>query len=346
VSGDGSGHAAPRVLRSRRVTVALTLLGFLLSGLAGAAVYFFPVVTAAMSITGQPIAHAPATPPAAPPAASASAAGTIPPTAVPATGRPFTVLLLGSDDGQRFAGKEVLTQSMILVRVDPATRHVTMLSIPRDLYVPLSRGGTDKIDKAYLNGGAPAAVATVERNFQVHIDHYVWIGLRGLITIIDSVGGVDVATTNPIMDDAYPDDLGSATPYVPKRIALLPGPQHLDGATALEYVRSRHDDLRSDFGRSERQQQVLTALKSKADQFGPADLPRLSSALSGELTTDLSLLDATSLLPLASGLDVPNATRIILLPPATSNGVDGTGQEVVLPHWEYIRGIVSRAFPS
>src|SRR5207244_9531003 len=84
----------------------------------------------------------------------------------------FTVLLLGSDDDSKFASDHVLTQSMILVRVDPQSRHVAMLSIPRDLWLPLSSGGSGKIDWAYSNGGPSAAMATVERNFHVHIDEY------------------------------------------------------------------------------------------------------------------------------------------------------------------------------
>jgi hypothetical protein len=67
---------------------------------------------------------------------------------------------------------------MILTRINPITKQVTMLSIPRDLYVPLSSGGTDKIDKAYLYGQANAAVTTVENDFGVHIDHYTSICRR------------------------------------------------------------------------------------------------------------------------------------------------------------------------
>jgi len=320
--------------------MALIALGFLLSGLGGAGAYFLPVITAAASITGQAIKRAPA--PSAAPGVPATASAAV----TSGSDSPFTVLLLGSDDGERFSAAHVLTQSMILVRVDPATKHVVMLSIPRDLAVPLSTGGTDKIDKAYLYGGASAAVATVENDFDVHIDHYVWIGLTGLITIIDSVGGIDVDTTNPIVDDAYPDDLDSTDPYAPKRIALLPGPQHLDGADALEYVRSRHDDLNGDFGRSERQQQVLLALKAKATLFGPADLPTVASALGDELKTDLTITQAIGLLPLASSLDVQNADRIILLPPATSDAVDSTGQDILVPNWGVIRAIVAKNFPG
>jgi anionic cell wall polymer biosynthesis LytR-Cps2A-Psr (LCP) family protein len=94
------------------------------------------------------------------------------------------VLLLGSDNDTKFTGG-VLTQSMIIVRFNPGSKKVVMLSIPRDLYVPLSTGGTAKIDGAYSYGGAGAAIATVENNFGIHIDAYIWIGLAGLINVND-----------------------------------------------------------------------------------------------------------------------------------------------------------------
>src|SRR5258708_2346236 len=132
-----------------------------------------------------------------------------------------------------------------------------VLSIPRDLYVHLSTGGSGKIDGAYSYGSAGAAIATVEQDFGVRVDDYIWVGLLGLIKVIDAIGGIDVVTSNPVMDDYYPSDIYGNSPYDYQRVAVLAGPQHLDGIHAMEYVRSRHSDLQSDYGRSKRQQQVL-----------------------------------------------------------------------------------------
>ncbi|MBJ7599918.1 MAG: hypothetical protein DLM67_08365 [Candidatus Nephthysia bennettiae] len=318
--------------------VALLLVGFLLSGAVGAFAYFLPVIRAAASQTG----HTGELSASATPTGNGNASSNSAPASA---GEPFTVLLLGSDDDAKFDQGQVLTQSMILVRIVPQTNQVTMLSIPRDLWVPLSTGGSAKIDAAYLYGGAKAAIATVERNFRVHVDEYVWIGLKGLIKLIDNLGGVDLITSNPVLDDWYPDDINTPNPYAIERIAVLPGPQHLDGGHALQYVRSRHSDLRGDFGRSQRQQQVLIALRAKARQVSAADLPDVATAFQGELQTSMSLPRIRQLLPIATHVSVESVKQLVLLPPYTSNGKVGD-QDVVLPNWSEILPLVRQTFPA
>ncbi len=324
-----------------RGMLTLFLAGLVLSGLSGGFAYFLPVAIAAYSQTGQATraSGAPAEHPGANAALAAPAGG--------AGGAAFTVLLLGSDDDSKFQTDSVLTQSMILVRVNPATKHVTMLSIPRDLWVPISVGGTAKIDAAYSFGGAPTAVATVERNFGIRIDDWVWVGLRGLVKLIDYMGGVDVTTSNPVLDDFYPADLESTNPYSYKRVAVLPGPQHLNGINALEYVRSRHGDVQEDFGRSQRQQQVLLALRTKAKNVNPADLPGIAGTFHGEFRTSMNLADfprIRSLLALANQIGDPSQIeQIVLVPPYTSDAKIA-GQDVLVPAWSAILPLVHQHF--
>lgn len=305
----------------------MLLAGFVLSGAIGATAYFLPLLAVARQ-TGQVQDLSSPSPSA---------------TAAPA-GAAFTMLLLGSDDDQKFDPNHVLTQSMILVRVDPGRGQVTMLSIPRDLWVPLSTGGTDRIDAAYSYGGAAAAVATVERDFHVHVDQYAWIGLKGLIKVIDLLGGVDVPTTNPVLDDYYPADINTSNPYGYYRVAVLAGPQHLDGAHALEYVRSRHSDLRGDFGRSARQQQVLLALRDRARRVAPTDLPQLASAMQGEFKTSLTVAQIAAFLPIAARIQTTDVKQVVLLGDYTSASVID-GQDVLLPNWSVILPVVSQSFP-
>ena len=334
-----AGQLTARRRRASRLhpvrIAALTLFCLILSGAAGAAAYFFPVVVAGVGQTGQTVV----VPPNRSPGVQAPA-----PSAAP--GAPFTVLLLGSDDDGK--NKSPLTQSMILVRVEPATKHVTMLSIPRDLWVPLSTGGSAKIDAAYAYGGPAAAIATVERNFHVHIDEYAWVGLKGLIKLIDRLGGVDLFVSNPVLDDAYPNDINGGFLYDYTRVAVLPGAQHLDGSHALQYVRSRHNDVNGDFGRSARQQEVLLAIKAKASTLNVADLPDIVDTLKGNFKTSMGLDRIGNLLGVATAFDLANVKQIVLFVPTYTNYDRGPaygGQSVVIPHWSQILAVTRAKFP-
>ncbi len=300
----------------------IVVLGFVLAGLGGLGAYFLPVFQAA--------------------ATSTAISGPLPnlnPT------QPFTVLLLGSDDDSKFVPGRLNTQSMILLRVDPSTKQATMLSIPRDLWLQIPNEGWGKISWGYQNGGASGAVAAVESNFKVHVDDYVWIGLNGLVKLIDTLGGVNLQVTNPVLDDYYPADLNSAEdPYGYYRVAVLPGATHMDGVQALQYVRSRHGDVRGDFARSERQQQLLLALKAGASHVNVTDLPQLANAFNGELKTSIGLDRLRALMSIANDFNGPNVHRVLLVPPYTSEGFAG-GQSVVFPDWGRILPLVHQSFP-
>jgi LCP family protein required for cell wall assembly len=291
------------------------------------------VVVAGVGQTGQTVV----VPPSNSPGVKAT------PTSSTSPGAPFTVLLLGSDDDGK--NKSPLTQSMILVRVDPVSKHVTMESIPRDLWVPLSTGGSAKIDAAYAYGGAAAAIATVERNFHVHIDEYAWVGLKGLIKLIDLLGGVDLFITNPVLDDTYPDDISGGYLYGYKTVSVLPGAQHLDGDHALQYVRSRHNDINGDFGRSARQQEVLLAMKVKASTLNAADLPDIVAALQGNFKTSMGLDRVRSLLGVATAFDPANIKQVVLYVPEYTSYGQISGQSVILPHWSQILAVTRDNFP-
>jgi LCP family protein required for cell wall assembly len=304
----------------------IVVIGFLLAGIFGLGAYFFPVFhTAATSTIGS---------------------GSIPnlnPVSAPT--QPFTILLLGSDDDAKFPADRINTQSMILMRVDPSTKQATMLSIPRDLWVPIPNQGMGKISTAYQLGGSKAAIAAVESNFKVHIDDYVWIGLNGLVKLIDQIGGVNLFVTNPVMDDFYPMDLSpTGNPYDYYRVAVLPGSAHLDGVRALQYVRSRHGDLRGDFARSERQQQLLLAIKAQAKHWNIANLPNLATAMNGEIKTSIGIERLRALLAISNEFDGANIHRLVLLPPYTSEGY-AAGQDVLFPDWARIVPIVHQSFP-
>jgi LCP family protein required for cell wall assembly len=319
--------------RRRAGRRSLIAAGFLVSILAGVVLYFLPAIEVALHDTGQANTSLGGNPQLRP----VSASENLSPTA------PFTLLLLGSDSDSKFKG-DYLTQSMILTRVDPATKRVTMLSIPRDLWVRLCNGSNGKIDQAFLHGGAQCAIQTVENDLQVHVDYYAWIGLQGLVSVLDDVGGVNVIANNPVMDDYYPADLSGGNPFDYQRILVLPGAQHMDGTLALEYVRARHDDAYGDFARSQRQQQILIALRAKTKSLSFADIPNLAASLGSDFQTNMSIVQVSGLLPVAGSVPLSSITQVVLLPPYTSTEyVDS--QDALRPNWTLIRPEVAKYFP-
>ncbi|MBV8087931.1 MAG: LCP family protein [Chloroflexi bacterium] len=256
------------------------------------------------------------------------------------------ILLLGSDTDAKFVGVYD-TQIMMVVTIDEQRQKVSMLSIPRDLWVPIPGWDMGKIGTAYHDGGLSLARETIERNFQIRIDYYAWVGLQGFINVIDTMGGVDLDVLHPITDDSYPDDLADPNdPYAYRRLYISAGPQHLDGTTALEYVRSRHGDLVGDFGRSDRQQQVLQAVRSKTNgKTVIGRLPQIASDLQDSVRTDMNLLEIARFANLADRMNGQAVQTYVLAPPAYSTtGESDDGQDIVLPNWPAIRGLVSTLF--
>lgn len=284
-------------------------------------------------------------------------------------GRAWNLLLLGSDNDRKFVFPAVLTQVMMVVHVDPLNKRVFMLSIPRDSWVAVpGQAGMHKIDQAFYMGaaarhsfddGVRLARATIEQDYGISIDRYAWIGLGGFASVVDTVGGIDIDVTHPLLDDNYPDDTGRGTrasnPYALKRLFLVPGPQHLTGEQALEYVRSRHADLVGDIGRTQRQQEVLEALKKKLDVSTIfSNLSALFRDLTGKVYTDLSQREMLSVANFARDLPASSIQRLTLGPGkgsgnygslATINdpGLDAS-QDILLPNCANIQPVINRIF--
>src|SRR5579883_3386077 len=284
-------------------------------------------------------------------------------------GRAWNLLLLGSDNDRKFVFPAVLTQVMMVVHVDPLNKRVFMLSIPRDSWVAVpGQTGMHKIDQAFYMGaaehhsfddGVRLARATIEQDYGIPIDRYAWIGLGGFASVIDTVGGIDIDVRHPLLDDNYPDDTGPGTrasnPYALKRLLLAPGPQHLTGEQALEYVRSRHADLVGDIGRTQRQQEVLAALKKKLDASNVlSHLTQILADLKGKVYTDLSEQEMISVANF--GRSLPNsAIKRITLGPGTGSqdygslatindpGLDAS-QDIILPNCATIQPVINRIF--
>lgn len=175
-------------------------------------------------------------------------------------GEATNVLLIGSDT-RPSEGDPGRSDSLILVRMDPRRDFISMLSFPRDLYVPIAdRGVTDKINAAYSYGPA-TTIKTVEQLTGQPINAYMIVDFTGFANLVDAVGGVYL----DIDRRYFNQNVGTAaTNY--DDIDLQPGYQKLDGANALDYVRYRHTD--STYSRDARQQTFLSELKRQTKDFG------------------------------------------------------------------------------
>ncbi len=275
------------------------------------------------------------------------------------------MLLLGSDNDTKFADGRVLTQTDIVVRLDLKHHHVTMLSLPRDLWLTTDQGVCcNKLDEISLyetdNAKTPLAaklhgfahtIATIEADFKIPIHAYAWVGLDGFIKVIDTLGGVDVDVLHPVVDDAYPGDVSHKDPYAYQRLLIPAGPQHLNGEQALEYVRSRHGDLLEDVGRTARQQSLLLALKKKLDTPDIlSHLDSLAADLQGSVLTSLSLPQILSLATILRQLPASAFSQYVFGLPQygwgalvnTPNGVEWAQE----PNWPAIQQTMHQLFPS
>ncbi len=254
----------------------------------------------------------------------------------------ISVLLLGID--RREAEDIPRSDTIIIVTIDPLTKDVGMLSIPRDLLVTIPGYGQEKINAAYALGvnspitGPGLVRATIEYNFGIPIHYYAEVDFEGFVRIVDTVGGVVVDVPAPIKDDEYPGENYNYT-----RIYFAPGLQRMDGRTALRYVRTRHDD--NDFARGYRQQQVLRALREQGlrlDLIRKA--PQLVDSLGDTVRTDLS---PTQVLALAKlGTEIPqDRIRSYTLLPATTSYWEPGQPFYLIPNWNAIQAILDEMFP-
>jgi LCP family protein required for cell wall assembly len=227
--------------------------------------------------------------------------------ALPANIRPwdgkqrFTVLVMGVDKRPGETGTGYRTDTMILVSVDPTTKAIGMLSIPRDVYVAIpGQADLQAINRAYvlgeldrIGGGPKLAMQTIQYNFGIPVNSYVVVTFEAAIGMVDAIGGIDIDVPQAIDDPEYPDmNFGYEPLFIPK------GPTHMDGQLALKYARTRHQG--TDFDRAYRQQQIIMAIRqriTKPEVLSQllAQAPSLWEKLSKGVLTDITFDQALSM---------------------------------------------------
>lgn len=208
------------------------------------------------------------------------------------TREPFYMLLLGTDG--RPGEETYRTDSIILARVDPTDKEVTLISIPRDTaYV--YKGSTVKINAVFSYGGSDDMVQAVNDLCGVQISEYAEINFDGLKALVDAVGGIDIYV--PEGDGVDDPEAGP--------VVIEPGQQHMDGEAALTFSRARHQFADGDYTRMRHQRMVLGALAEKIlNNLDVTTVPALMNQLADMVKTSLNVTDIVSLINAMHGMDV------------------------------------------
>ncbi|WP_062051735.1 LCP family protein [Bacillus sp. JCM 19034] len=189
---------------------------------------------------------------------------------------PISFLIAGVDSqGETHAGR---SDTLIVMTVNPNQQSIKMLSIPRDTRTEIiGRGTIEKINHAYAYGGAAMSMDTVENFLDIPLDHYVSINMEGFKGLVDAVGGVTVENDFYFTQDGHTFNEGEI---------------FLDGDQALAYSRMRKQDTRGDFGRNDRQRQIVEAMIHEAAHIGSiTKVGEILNAVGGSVKTDLALDD-------------------------------------------------------
>ncbi len=273
----------------------------------------------------------------------------------------LNILLIGAD--QRPKEGTFNTDTLIVVSIDPTSRQVAMFSLPRDTVdVPLPDGPARSVFGANYRGkinslwvaaksrpdlfpgsdrqrGFVALKDTLGELYGLDIRYYVEVNFDGFRRVVDAVGGVTVNVQVPVLDDNYPGDDGRL-----RRVYVPAGIQHMTGAQALIYARSRHTS--TDFDRGQRQQRVLLSLRQQTDVGRLIGrLPELVAALKQAVHTDIPVDQLPPLLRLAGEIDTTNIRSYVFSPPLYGHdSADDPRGYVIIPDVAKMRAAVAAAF--
>jgi LCP family protein required for cell wall assembly len=276
----------------------------------------------------------------------------------------LNILLIGTD--QRPKEGTYNTDTLIVVSIDPTSKQVAMFSLPRDTVdIPLPPG---PLRSAYARGVYPKkinALFTSVRNrpdlvpgndrtrgynglkmvlgnlYGLDIKYFVEVNFEGFRQVVDAMGGVTINVQIPVTDESFPADTGRHA-----RIYIPAGIQHMTGAEALVYARSRHSG-RGDFDRAARQQRVLTSLREQADIANLIPrIPQLVDALKATVRTDIPQSELAKMAGLAGSIDTRDIRSFVFAPPRYGEeklSGDPRGY-VIYPSVDKMRDAVASAF--
>ena len=244
-----------------------------------------------------------------------------------AENKPMTILLMGVDTGSGSREDQWVGNSdtMILVTVNPQTSETTIMSLERDILTNITQDGETvqaKLNAAYAQGGAELAIETIQDLMNIHIDRYAMINMKGLVPLVDKVGGITV--NNPFdFDISIEENEPEYTAKIP------PGRQEIDGEQALVYSRMRYQDPEGDYGRQKRQREVIEKIIKKVLTLdGLSNYQGIIEAVSDNMQTNISL-DTDSLMQLMGYRDALKNIRMEQLKGEDATLADGGSYQIV-----------------
>ncbi len=252
------------------------------------------------------------------------------------------ILLMGIDQRPDEDPDTARTDTLILLSIDPQSGTAGMMSIPRDLYVPLPNRGQDRINTAHVYGGPRLAMETIEYNFGIPVHHFARVNFNALVKLVDLVGGIDIYVSQDINDQTFPDDSYGYAPFV-----ISAGWHHMDGATALKYARTRHGS--SDFERMRRQQQVIMALRDAVLSTDAVtkvlpNAPQILTTLQDSIRTDLSPLEVAQLAMLAKDIPQDKIARVVIDETSVQAWTTPQGASVLIPIRDRLRELRDKLY--
>lgn len=227
----------------------------------------------------------------------------------------INILLLGAA-GESNPGKN-LTDTIMILSIDTRNNKVALLSLPRDLYVRVpAENFHTKINSLYQyglgkNSGTDLIMQTVEDITALKLHYFLVLDFDGFRKIIDDIGGINVTVERDIFDNRYP-----GPNYSYETFEIKQGLHKMDGATALKYVRVRHNDPEGDFGRAKRQQQVIQATKNKIFSLrtflNVLTMNKMLTTLENNLKTNIQLDEIDSLIWWSKQVDSQNINNAVV----------------------------------
>ncbi len=252
----------------------------------------------------------------------------------------ITIVLLGIDKRDDEPIQGTRSDTILLVSVDPVGKSAALVSLPRDLWVRIPGYGEQRINVAHAVGGPDLVKQTIAADFGIPVQYYARVDFRGFEALVNAVGGVMLDVERPVKDDEYPTE-----DYGYQRIYVAPGPQLMNGRTALYYARSRHSD--NDFGRSRRQQQVLVAVRDRALQLNMLPrAPEMLGIVQKAINTDLSTAELLALARLGSEIDRERIATLVVDTELVEPFKGEDGADLLRPNTPAIRRAIDNALKA